>query len=105
MINGLTGIAINHLDTIGKLDKIKLCVAYNHKGKVTTDFSTTPEYLENCEAVYEEFEGNFGDLSNITRREDLPEKAQKYLTRIEEIIECPIKFIGTGAGRDSLIVC
>lgn len=105
MINGLTGIAINHLDTIGKLDKIQLCVAYNHKGKITTDFSTTPEYLENSTAVYEEFEGNFGDLSNINKREDLPENAQKYLNRIEEILECPIKFIGTGAGRDNLIVC
>lgn len=105
MINGLTGIAINHLDTIGKLDKIQLCVAYNHKGKITTDFSTTPEYLENSSAVYEEFEGNFGDLSNINKREDLPENAQKYLNRIEEILECPIKFIGTGAGRDNLIVC
>ncbi len=104
MINGITGIAINHLDTIGKLDKIKLCVAYNHKGKITTDFSTTPEYLDNCTAVYEEFEGNFGDISNIKRREDLPENAKKYLARVEEVVGCPIKFIGTGAGRNDLIV-
>ena len=103
MVNGITGIAINHLDTVGKLDKIQLCVAYNHNGEITTDFSTTPEYLENSTAVYEEFEGNFGDISNVTRREDLPEKAKKYLDRIEEIVECPIKFIGTGAGRDNLI--
>ena len=103
MINGITGIAINHVDTIGKLDKIKLCVAYNHKGKITTDFSTTPEYLDNSTAVYEEFDGNFGDISNIKRREDLPENAKKYLDRIEEVVGCPIKFIGTGAGRDDLI--
>ncbi len=89
----------------GKLDKIQLCVAYNHKGKITTDFSTTPEYLENSTPVYEEFEGNFGDISNIKRREDLPENAKKYLNRIEEVISCPIKFIGTGAGREDLIVC
>ncbi len=104
MINGITGIAMNHLDTIGKLDKIKLCVAYNHKGKITTDFSTTPEYLDNCTAVYEEFEGNFGDISNIRRREGLPENAKKYLARVEEVVGCPIKFIGTGAGRNDLIV-
>lgn len=85
MINGITGIAINHVDTIGKLDKIKLCVAYNHKGKVTTDFSTTPEYLENSTAVYEEFDGNFGDISNCKTRDDLPENAKKYLARIEEV--------------------
>ena len=105
MVNGITGIAINHLDTVGKLDKIQLCVAYNHDGEITTDFSTTPEYLENSTAVYEEFEGNFGDISNIKRREDLPEKAKKYLDRIEEVVGCPIKFIGTGAGRENLIVC
>lgn len=104
MVNGLTGIAINHLDTVGKLDKIKLCVAYNHNGEINMDFSTDSEYINECEAVYEEFEGNFGDISNIKYRKDLPEKAQKYLNRIEELVGCPIKFIGTGAGRENMIV-
>ena len=44
-INGLTGLCINHLDTIGKLDKIKLCVSYKHNGKVSMDFSTNPTYI------------------------------------------------------------
>ncbi len=105
MLNGLTGIAINHLDTIGKLDKIKLCTAYNHNGKATLDFSTTPEYIQNSTAIYEEFEGNFGDISHIKTREELPEKAKKYLDRIEEVVGCPIKFIGTGAERENLIIC
>lgn len=104
MINGLTGIAINHLDTIGKLDKIKLCVAYNHNGDINMNFSTNPEYINECEPVYEEFEGNFGDISNIKSRKDLPENARKYLDRIEELAGAPIKFIGTGAGRESMIV-
>ena len=104
MINGLTGIAINHLDTVGKLDKIKLCVAYNHNGEINMDFSTDSEYINECEAVYEEFEGNFGDISNIKFRKDLPENAQKYLNRIEDLVGCPIKFIGTGANRENMIV-
>lgn len=104
MVNGLTGIAINHLDTIGKLNKIKLCVAYNHQGNINMDFSTDQEYINECEAVYEEFDGNFGDISNIKSRKDLPENARKYLNRIEELAECPIKFIGTGAGRENMIV-
>ncbi len=105
MLNGITGIAINHMDTIGKFDKIQLCVAYNHKGKVTTDFSTNPDYLKNCFPVYEEFDGNFGDISKCKSRKELPINAQKYLNRIEEVLEVPIKFIGTGAERESLIVC
>ena len=105
MVNGLTGLAINHVDTIGKLDKIQLCVGYKKDGVTTMNFSTDLEYLKDCEPVYEEFEGNFGDISNIKSREELPEKAQIYLNRIEEIVGVPIKFIGTGAGRDCMIIC
>ena len=103
-LNGLTGLAINHVDTIGKLDKIKLCVAYEYEGKRTMRFSTNNEYLKKCVPVYEEFDGNFGDISNIKRREDLPENAKKYLDRIEEIVNVPIKFIGTGADRNDMII-
>lgn len=104
-INGLTGLAINHVDTIGKLDKIKLCVGYEHNGKVTMDYSTNADYIAECKPVYEEFEGNFGDISNIHLRSDLPENAKIYLNRIEELVGVPIKFIGTGAGREDMIIC
>lgn len=105
MINGLTGIAINHVDTVGKLDEIKLCVGYKKDGEVTMKFSTDLDYINECEPVYETFEGNFGDISNLKSRDELPENAKKYLNRVEEIVGVPIKFIGTGAGRDSMIVC
>lgn len=105
MINGLTGIAINHVDTVGKLDEIKLCVGYKKDGEVTMKFSTDLDYINECEPVYETFEGNFGDISNVKSRDELPENAKKYLNRVEEIVGVPIKFIGTGAGRDSMIVC
>ena len=104
MVNGMTSIAMNHLDTIGKLDKIKLCVAYKYKGKETTDFRTNMDFLNNSEAVYEEFEGNFGDISNCKTFDELPENAKKYIKRIEELTDTPIKFIGTGAGRENIIV-
>lgn len=105
MVNGITGIAINHLDTVGKLEKIKLCVGYKKDGKISMKFSTDEDYLKDCEPVYEEFDGNFGDISNVRSREELPEKAQKYLNRIEEIVKVPISFIGVGAGRECMIVC
>lgn len=103
-IDGLTGLAINHMDTIGKLDKIKLCVGYEYNGQKTMRFSTNNDYLKKCTPIYEEFDGNFGDISNITKREDLPENAKKYLNRIEEIVNVPIKFIGTGADRNNMII-
>lgn len=104
LINGITGLAINHVDTIGKLDKIKLCVAYDHNGDVNMKYSTNQYYINECKPVYEEFEGNFGDISSIKKRTDLPSNTQKYLNRIEEIIGVPITFIGTGPERTDIIV-
>lgn len=103
-LNGVTGLAINHVDTIGKLEKIKLCTAYNHNGKNTTDFTTNSDFLNNSSAVYEDFDGNFGNISNCKTFEELPENAKKYLQRIEEFIGVPVKFIGTGAGRENMII-
>lgn len=103
-LNGITGLAVNHVDTIGKLDNIKLCVAYNCNGKETTDFSTNVDFLNNSYAVYEDFDGNFGDISNCKSFEGLPDNAKKYLRRIEEFTGVPVKFIGTGAGREDMIV-
>ena len=104
MVNGMTKIAMNHLDTVGKLDTIKLCVAYKYKGKITTDFRTNMDFLTNSEAIYEEFPGNFGNISNCKTYDELPENAKKYIERIEELTNTPIGFIGTGAGRENIIV-
>ncbi len=103
LVNGITALCMNHLDTVGKLDKIKLCVAYKRGRKITEEFTTNEEELLKSTPVYEEFEGNFPDISKIRRREDLPKKALKYIERIEEYVGIPIKFIGVGAGRDEMI--
>ena len=103
-INGLTAIAMNHLDTIGKLDKIKLCVAYEYKGKKTEYFRTNMDFLKNSKPIYEEFEGNFGDISKCKTFDELPEKAKAYVNRIEELTDTPVKFLGTGAARENIIV-
>ena len=104
MLNGITGLAMNHLDTIGKLDKIKLCVAYEYKGKREEYFSTNMDFLTNSKPIYEEFEGNFGDISKCKTYEELPANAKKYIERIEEITNTKIKFIGTGPGREDTII-
>lgn len=102
-INGITALAINHLDVIGKLKKIKLCVAYRYDGKITTKYSSNPTYLAKCQPVYEEFEGNFGDLLEADAREDLCEEAQNFLNRIEEVVGIPVKFIGIGTDNENIL--
>ena len=41
---------------------------------------------------------------NVKSKEELPENAKKYIARIEELVGVPVKFIGTGAGRENMIV-
>lgn len=104
MLNGITALAMNHLDTVGKLDKIKLCVAYEYKGKVEKTFRTDIDFLKNCKPIYEEFEGNFGDISKCKNYEDLPVNARRYIERVEKLVNVEVKFIGTGAKRENIIV-
>jgi len=103
-INSATGLVVNHLDTIGKLKEIKLCVAYKYQGKETMKFDTNFAVMSKCKPVYETFKGNF-KVNGITKREDLPKEAKKYLDRIEEVTGVPIKFIGTGPDREDIIKC
>lgn len=102
-VNGITALAVNHLDVVGKLKTIKLCVAYKYDGKVTNKFSSNPAYLAKCEPIYEEFEGNFEDVLEAAAREDLCEQAEKYLQRIEEVVGVPIKFIGIGEENENIL--
>lgn len=104
MLNGVTGLAMNHLDTIGKLKLIKLCVAYEYQGRREEYFRTNLDFLNNSKPIYEEFEGDFGDISNCKTYDELPEKAKTYVKRIEELTNTKVKFLGTGAGRDNIIV-
>lgn len=102
-INGVTAIAMNHLDTIGKLKMFKVCTDYQLDGK-TIDFTTNEEILNQCEPVYKVFEGDFGDISHCRKKAELPEKARAYIDFIEEAVGVPIKFIGVGPAREQMIV-
>ncbi|MCR5677864.1 MAG: adenylosuccinate synthase [Agathobacter sp.] len=103
-LNGLTALSVNHLDTIGKFDKIKVCTAYDVNGTITEDFTTNLNVLNHAKPVYQELDGNFGDIEGITKFEDLPKNAQDYIRFIEDYIGIPVKFIGTGADREAMIV-
>lgn len=103
-VNGLTALSVNHLDTIGNFDTIKVCVAYECDGTVTEDFTTNLQVLSSAKPVYKELKGGFGDISSCASFEELPQAAQDYISFIEDYIGIPVKFIGTGADREAMIV-
>ena len=103
-VNGLTALAINKFDTLSEIGNLKVCVAYKRSdGTVLNDFPVTLEELADCTPVYEEIEGYEGDISGCRKFEELPEKCQKYVKRLEELSGCPITILGVGAGNDQVI--
>lgn len=103
-INGLTGLCMNHLDTIGKLDNIKLCTAYKLDGEIIDYYPSNLKELARCVPVYEEYEGWKGiNISKVRRFNALPEAAQCYVKRIEELTNVPVKYVGVGPGREQTI--
>ena len=104
LLNGIDYLNVNHLDTVGYFDKIKVCYAYEVDGKITTDFSTNEEFLKKAKPVYKEFDGNFGDISVCRQFSELPENAKKYIEFIEEQTNCFVKLIGVGAERQEIII-
>lgn len=103
-LNGLTGLAITKLDVLGELDEIKICNAYEHKGKRINEVPANLNHLAACKPVYETLAGWCQNIRAIRRYQDLPELARQYLARIEALTGVPIQIVSVGPGRDETIV-
>lgn len=100
-VNGLTGLAINKLDTLSDIGTLKICVAYRKKdGSILKDYPAALEELADCEPVYEEIEGFTGDLSGIKSFDELPQACKNYIAKLEEVCGCPVKMVGVGPARE-----
>lgn len=99
-VNGLTGIALNKLDTLSGLKTLKVCVAYRRSdGSLIRNFPTSLEDLADCSPVYEELPGFDGDLSQCASYDELPQEAKDYVAFLEQQLDCPVKMVGVGPAR------
>lgn len=103
-INGIDQVAITKLDVLDELETIKICTGYKYKGQSYTTIPGDPNFLDECEPVYEEHPGWQADTSEITSFGDLPENARKYLNRIKELIGTEIILVSVGKSRKQTFV-
>lgn len=101
-VQGATSIAFTVLDTLGYLDEIKVCTAYEIDGKITEDFPA-PYKLKNAKPVYTTLPGWKCDISKVKNYEDLPEECKKYIEFAEKYIGVPINIVSNGPSRDNII--
>jgi len=103
-LNGLTGLAVTKLDVLDGLDSLNICTGYDYQGQTLDYFPGELQMLGECKPIYETLPGWSEDISSIRNYNDLPENTKKYLRRIEEIAETPIRIISIGPARDETII-
>ena len=104
MINGVTDLVITKSDVLDIFEEIKVCISYDYRGTVVTDFPSNPKILSEVKPVYKVFKGWKKSLNEIRKCSDLPEEFKTYISFIEDSLGIKIKFISTGPSREEIII-
>ncbi|MFC2036582.1 adenylosuccinate synthase [Chloroflexota bacterium] len=102
-LNGLTELAITKLDILSRFDTLKICVAYELDGERVESFPTDLSVLARCRPIYETWPGWATDITGVRTFAGLPQRAQEYVLRIEELLGISVSYIGVGPGREQTI--
>lgn len=101
-VNGVTQLYMMKGDVLSGFDTLKVCTAYEYKGKIIDHFpyNIEPELVT---PIYEELKGWEADLTGIRDFETLPQAFKTYIAFIEEKLEVPIRVISVGPDRTQTI--
>lgn len=102
-INGYTSLNITKLDVLDTFKEIKVAVDYKYNGEILKSFPECLNVLGKVEVIYKTFQGWEEDITQIKTYEELPENAKIYLKFIEDYLEVPIQWVGTGPARESML--
>ena len=81
------------LDVLDGFKEIKICTAYNIKGKVTTEIPFNLSNV-NIKPIYKSFPGWSGKLSSYGKK--LPKQAIIYIKYLEKVLGVEIIYVGNG---------
>lgn len=104
MVNGIDVWAVTKLDVLDDLDTIRICVAYECDGRRLETLPANVRMLERCHPIYEDVPGWKSSTRDAACWEDLPEKAQAYIRRLEALTGVKVGLLSVGPRRDSTIV-
>jgi adenylosuccinate synthase len=102
-LNGFTHLAVTKLDVLDGLLELKICTGYRlPDGRSLGHVPDTPIY-ETVEPIYESWPGWPEKSTGKARAwEELPDTAQRYLKRIEELVGTPLKYVSVGPEREEM---
>jgi adenylosuccinate synthase len=116
-LNGFTDLAVTKLDVLDGLETVKICTGYRRQnGEIITHYPDTlelepdlahPDKKSKLEPIYEAMPG-WQNSKHARSWADLPQQAQDYLNRIEELaqvgnlIKPRLRYISVGPERDQM---
>jgi len=102
-MQGATELALTCLDVLGYLERIPICVAYAHPSAGKLSAFPTTRRLERAQPVYEWLPGWRSSLAGCASFSQLPAAAQRYVERIEALVQVPVRTISVSPERSGLI--
>jgi len=104
-LNSITGFCLTKLDVLDGLKEIKICTAYKMPdGKLVDVPPMSADGYEFAIPVYETVPGWTETSFGVTSFDALPENAQAYVRRLEEVTGIPMDIISTGPDRNETMI-
>uniref|UniRef100_A0AAR2KK69 Adenylosuccinate synthetase n=1 Tax=Pygocentrus nattereri TaxID=42514 RepID=A0AAR2KK69_PYGNA len=103
MVNGFSAIALTKLDILDTLPEIKVGVAYTVDDKPLPSFPANMDVLTKVSVTYETLPGWCCSTEGARNFDELPSQAQDYIRFIENFLQVPVKWVGVGKSRESMI--
>lgn len=106
LLRELTKEALNltKMDVLDSFEDIQVGIAYVVDGAELASFPAGKQILDKAEVKYQTFKGWKTSTTGVTEWDKLPRAAQEYVEFIEQFLGVHIKYIGTGPGREEMIV-
>ena len=102
-INGFDELAVTKLDVLSGLKEVKIATGYRFRGKLLKHYPNSTFEFMNSKPVYESVKGWNEDLTKAKKWNHLPPAAKKYLRRLENLVEVPIRIVSVGSERTQTI--
>jgi adenylosuccinate synthase len=103
-VNGITDLVVTKLDVLSGLPKVPICVGYEVDGQRVDDMPMTQTAFHHATPIYEELDGWWEDIDKARSFADLPDNAQRYVLRIEELCGARVSVVGVGPGREENVI-
>jgi adenylosuccinate synthase len=100
VVNGIDELAITNLDGLDTLKEIKMCVAYECRGKRIAFPPNDAEELLHCRPIYRKFAGWQKDISAIREFKKLPAATRTYLKALAELTGARLRIVSVGPQRE-----